>query len=196
MHWPGRCCRDPASTTEFINISGMQSGLTQAARSPGQAAASAAHPASAASTASAASATPAAATTAATGFLNHAPQRSGVLLVEDIEGCQADVGNFLFTKCDLLTRREVGRPWLILQRRDRGGCTSHERKSQSGGAKRRYGFSHTLSFRSLLHSWHSRYLHLVHKNADLRFASLRFADVRRKLVRDVGNLWSHRLNSC
>jgi hypothetical protein len=155
---------DPARITcILINVPGKRSGLAQAASSPREAAASAAISAAAASAPPATSAASASATTAGTGFLHHSSKRSSVLLVEGIERCQAHVGNFLFTKCNFVTRCKVGSPRLILYRRNCSGCASHQRKSQPGGAKHRYGLCHTLSFRSLFHPWHSRFLHVLQK---------------------------------
>src|SRR6476659_3059814 len=91
----GSMVSNPARSSAFINVSGKRSGLAQAAGAPRQATASATNPASAASTASATSAP---ATAAGMRFLHHSSKRSSVLLVEGIERCQADVGDFLFTK--------------------------------------------------------------------------------------------------
>ena len=102
--------------TESVNV-GEWSGLADAASSPRQTAAAAtaaASPAPAAATTAAASAAPApaAATAAAAAATAAAPPSylyaalglRGVLLVEDIEGRQTDVGDFLFTERECLAR--------------------------------------------------------------------------------------------
>src|SRR6202011_662700 len=86
-------------------------------------AASAAAAASAATAASAAAGASAAA--AATGFLYQALKRSCVLLVEDVERRQADVGDFLFTESDFVTRCNVRCPRNIRCRHGRCGCAPH-----------------------------------------------------------------------
>jgi hypothetical protein len=48
-----------------------------------------------------------------------------VLLVEDIERRQADVGDFLFTEGDLVTRCNVWQRLHIRCRHGRCGCASH-----------------------------------------------------------------------
>jgi hypothetical protein len=48
----------------------------------------------------------------------------GVLLVEDIERGQADVGDFLFTEGDLVTRCNVWQR-LHICRQGRRGCASY-----------------------------------------------------------------------
>ena len=91
----------------------MRSGLAEAASSPRQtatAATAAASPAAATTAAASAAPAPAAATAASTtaaaspSYLYAALGLRGVLLVEDIEGRQTDVGDFLFTERDFVTR--------------------------------------------------------------------------------------------
>ena len=84
------------------------------------------------------------------------------LLVEQIERCQAHVGDFFLTKRDscpvqvVLCRRYVGR------RHGRCGCAAHHRERQSGGSQCRCGgFGHPLLLRSLFHPRHSRILHTL-----------------------------------
>jgi hypothetical protein len=117
-------------------------------------AASAATASATTASATTASAATASAATAAAGFLHHAANRSGVLLVEDMEGRQTDVREFLHTKGELVSRRDVQR--RLSRRCNRGGCAARHGKSQSSGTQCRYrGLGHALAFRHLLHSWHS-----------------------------------------
>jgi hypothetical protein len=97
----------------LVNTIAERSALANAASAPRQAATTAAAaPATAkaaatsAASAAAASATPAAAATtaAAPGFLNEAARPCNVLLVEHMERRQADVGDFLVTESECLTR--------------------------------------------------------------------------------------------
>jgi hypothetical protein len=62
--------------------------------------------------------------TAAASKLYAAARFRGVLLVEDIERRQADVGDFLFTEGDLVTRCNV-RQRLHICRQGRRGCASY-----------------------------------------------------------------------
>ena len=85
--------------------------------------ATAATPAAPASSAASAAATPAA---AATGFLDEATKRSRVLLVEDIERGETDVGDFLVTERDSVARRHVRRLRHVRYRGDCCGCAAHQ----------------------------------------------------------------------
>jgi hypothetical protein len=67
-----------------------------------------------------------AAMTAAASQLYAALSRRYVLLVEGIERRQADVGDFLFTEGDFVTRCNVRHGLHIRCRHGRGGCTSHQ----------------------------------------------------------------------
>jgi hypothetical protein len=122
------------------------------AASDAAAAASASSKGCASSSASAATAT----TTSARSDLNAA---GDAFVVEEMEGSEADVGDFFFTERDRLTRRKVRRLWYV---GCRYGCqrTPRQRKSQPGGAQRRYrAFGQSLPFfRSLLHPLHGRIL--------------------------------------
>ena len=140
-----------------------------------------ANPASAASAASAATAASAAA--AAAGFVYQA-LKSGVLLVEDVERRQADVGHFLFTEDDFVTRCHVRCLWSVRCRY--GGCrgASDQRKSQPDSPQSRYRFRHTLSLRSLLHCRHSRTSILKEKPFECR-RILGFANLPCKVARSV-----------
>ena len=61
---------------------------------------------------------------AAASQLYAAARFRGVLLVEDIERRQADVGDFLSTEGDLVTRRNVWQR-LHICRQGRRGCASY-----------------------------------------------------------------------
>jgi hypothetical protein len=89
---------------------GRRSGLAPAAGAPGRAAGtaapedSAASAAAAATTAASATATAAAAASATPGYLDAVTSGFRALFVEHIECRQTDVGDFLFTECDLMVR--------------------------------------------------------------------------------------------
>jgi hypothetical protein len=84
-----------------------------------------------------------------------------VLLVEQMEGGETDVGDFFFTEQDALGRREIQFLCGVRRRQRRCRSASRERECQSGSAQHRdCGFGHTLPLRSLLH-WHSRILQPV-----------------------------------
>jgi len=123
-------------------------GLAKPASSPRCAATAAAT-----ATASAASAT----TAAAPGDLNAA---ANVFLVEQMERCETDIGDFFIAESDCLSRCIVRLLLHVRGRHGRCGCASHQRESQSGRTQRRHrGLGHTLPLRSLLHPWHSSILH-------------------------------------
>jgi hypothetical protein len=158
MKWPGRPCRTRPYRFVFVNAVRAQTDLAIAASSPRRAAAAAANAASATSAAAAAAAT-SAATATAPGYL-HAS--ANVFLVEQMECCEADVGDFLVAESDRLGRHVVRRLLHVRRRHGRCRCASHQRQSQSGGPQGRCsGFRHTLRLRSLLHSSHSRILQIV-----------------------------------
>jgi hypothetical protein len=167
--------RRPAS----VNVIGKCSSLADAANSPrptaaaaaasaaAASAASAAAPAApAASTASAASATSGAASatsataSATSGKLFAEPGCSGVLLVEDIERPQADVGDFLLIESDFVTRCvtrcDVARRHIRCRSGGSCGCAARQRQRHADDSQHRYGFLPTLSLRSLLRLWHGR----------------------------------------
>jgi hypothetical protein len=113
----------------------------------------------ASTTASATTATAAATATAAPCHLLSAG--SAVLLVEQMERGETDVGDFFFTEQDALGRREIQFLRCVRTRQSRCRGASSERECQSGSAQcRDCGFGHTLPLRSLLH-WHSRILQPV-----------------------------------
>jgi hypothetical protein len=115
----------PGRDKFVFNVKGNRSALAPAASSPREAATSAASsaPAAPATPAAAATSAPSAATAGAC-YLYAIPRSSAVFLVEDIKCRQADVGDFLFTESDLVTRGEIRCGWLILRWRDRRGRTS------------------------------------------------------------------------
>jgi len=116
----------------LVNVGEKRSGLARAAGAPREAAASAADAASATSATSAASAT-AAATAATPSYLHATLGRFAVLLVEDVEGRKADVGDFLFAERNGMTRRQIRRLRLILIRGNGCRCTTYHGEGQSGG---------------------------------------------------------------
>lgn len=98
-------------------------------------------------------------TTTASPREQHAAQAA--FLVGEMEGREADVGEFFLAERGELAGREV-RPLLKLACRQCGRSrASRQRKSQSGESERRYcGFGHSLLFRSLLRPLHGRILHV------------------------------------
>jgi hypothetical protein len=135
-----------------------------AARTPRQAAAAAtAAAATTAATSGAATATSAtsaaAATSAATGHLLTEPRSAGVLLVENEERSQADVGDLLLAEGEPRSRRGIFRRHV----RHRTGrcrrCAARQRQRHANDSQRRYDFFPALSLRSLLRHCHSRILH-------------------------------------
>jgi hypothetical protein len=118
---------NPAMTICVVGVSAC-AGLAKAASAPGKAAAAAATAAApATSAASAASATSAASAAAATaGFLHHAANRSGILLIEGVECRQANVGKFFDTEREFVTRYHIRRLRNVRYRRDRRGCPAHQ----------------------------------------------------------------------
>jgi len=131
MDWPGRTDQTRPWRPASVNVVRQCSALAKAANAPWPAASATAAAASASATASAASAataaSSAAATPAASGKLFAEPGRSGVLLVEDIERPQADVGDFLFIEGDLLTKRKVLRRCLRCRHCSCCGCAARQR---------------------------------------------------------------------
>ncbi|SDS74894.1 hypothetical protein SAMN05444158_3065 [Bradyrhizobium canariense] len=124
-------------------------------------------PATAATTEAAAPATtPAAAapaatsTTATTASARKLHAAANVFPIEEMERGETDVGHFLFAKNEALIGRGIARL------RDTGsghrgcGCTTHQRKTQSGGTQHLHGggFSCAFLLRSLLDPSHGRIL--------------------------------------
>ena len=136
--------------------------LADAARSPRQAAAATtATTATTAATSGAATATsaaPAAAATsaAATGHLLTEPRCAGILLVENEERSQADVGDLLLAESESRARRGILRRHV---RHRTGGCrrcATRQRQRHANDSQRRHNFLPTLSLRSLRRHCHSR----------------------------------------
>jgi hypothetical protein len=151
------CLVNPVSKPTQLSASRPRD-LAPAAVTPRRAAAATANAASATSAAAATPTTSAAAATAP-GYLHAA---ANVFLVEQMERCQADVGDFLVAESDGLSRYIVRCLLHVRCRHCRCGCASHQRQSQSGGPQGRgSSFCHTLRLRSLLHSSHSRILQIV-----------------------------------
>jgi hypothetical protein len=96
-----------------------------------------------------------------------------------MERGETDVGHFLFAKNEAL----IGRG--IVRLRDTGsghrgcGCTTHQRKTQSGGTQHLHGggFGCAFLLRSLLDPWHGR---ILRKFLLKRLASVRSAKPARK----------------
>ena len=138
--WPGRCIQ-PGHETRFMS-STAGSVLAKAASPPGKAAAattpSASTTAATASSAAAATAAATASSEAAAAARELDPASGfGVLLVEDIESRQADVGNLFLAEHDLVIEWKVWQPRQILRRHHRGLCAARQRKRQTGGSKHR-----------------------------------------------------------
>jgi hypothetical protein len=79
-----------------------------------------------------------------------------VFLVEEVECSKTHVGYFLFAKNEALIGCGVQRLGNVRSRNSGCGCTSRQRKTQSGGTEGRHtsGFGQTLPFRNLPHSGH------------------------------------------
>src|ERR1700733_14604010 len=114
MDWPGRPCRTRPIMSMSANVIGKRAGLAEPASTPRQATATAT--AATAAAAATASATPAA--SAAACFLYAALGRRSALLVEDIERCEADVGDFFLAKREPVTQPSDRRFRRICRRRD------------------------------------------------------------------------------
>src|SRR5262249_59808547 len=112
----------------------------------------AASPAPRDGTPAAASACPGAPTSTATapgGQLEFARDRFPALLIEHVEGRQADVGHLLLTERDFVAW-QVGVRRLIHDRCRRSGCAAGERQRNSGGTHRRQRDLPPLSLGALL----------------------------------------------
>jgi hypothetical protein len=123
---------------------------TAAASAAASAASAAAAASTAAATTAAAATASATTTTTAPDKVNIGPNRSGVLLIEDVEGRQADVPDFFFVEGEFVGLR------ALLLRQIRGwcrGCAARQRQ-QSSGSQNWYGFGPTLSLRNRLRARH------------------------------------------
>jgi hypothetical protein len=90
----------------------------------------------------------------------HLHAAADVLLVEEVERGETDVGHFLFAKDEAPIGRGIVR-WQDICRGRRGcGCAADQRKTQSGGTQRRHGggFGCAFLLRSLLDPSHGRIL--------------------------------------
>ena len=143
--------------------------LAPAASSPGSAAAAAtsAATAGAASThyraASAGPTGPAATATSATANNDDSQLHvviANVLLIEQMESGETDVGHFLFAEDEALIGRGIVGLRDISSGHRRSGCATHQRKTQSGGSQRcqKGRFGRAFLLRSLLDPWHGHIL--------------------------------------
>jgi hypothetical protein len=118
--------------------------------------------ATAAATAATASASPAATATAATAATTttapgHLLHGAALLLVEQVEGGETHISDFLFAERDRLGWHEVQFLRRICCRICRCGSTPRKAEGQARSAQRRHGgFCNSLRFRSLFHSSHRR----------------------------------------
>ena len=133
-----------------------------AAPSPGPAAA-AATPASAAPAATPGAATAATASTASANDNGDLLRTGDIFLIEQMERGETDVGHLFLAKDEALLGRAVVGLRDIGSRHRRRGCASRQGKPQSGSAQRGRGggFGLAVPSRSLLHSWHGRFLRYV-----------------------------------
>jgi hypothetical protein len=113
-------------------------------------------PATAATSATSEAAAPAAATSAAAATTAAAPRdlhaAANVFPIEEMERGETDVGHFLFAKNEALIGRGIVR-WRDTGSGHRGcRCTTHQRKTQSGGTEHFHGGGSGCAFllRSLL----------------------------------------------
>ncbi len=139
------------------------------ARTPGEAAATPADAATAPTNAATASAATSTATTAASASTATASaaaaastreldvailRRSSAFLVEDVEGGEADVGNFFFAERDLMIGGIVGRLRCVIARHRCCRRTAYHRKSQASRAQGGQRGLCSLLLRRLLHTCH------------------------------------------
>ena len=162
---PGRLAIWQVSTlSECLSLAlGLADGATaprQAAATTAATAATAAATAATSAAASAASAaSAAAATSAATAGHLFTERRPEVLLVEDIERAEADVGDLFLGEGEPRSRRGILRRHV---RHVTGGCrrgAARQRQRHANDSQRRYDFLPALSLRSLLRHCHRRILH-------------------------------------
>jgi len=155
---PGRLAIWQVSTQS--ECPGLADGATAPRQAAAATAATAAATAATSAAASAASATSAAAaTSAATSGHLFTKRRPEVLLVEDIERAEADVGDLLLGEGEPRARRGILRRHV---RHRTGGCrrcAARQRQRHANDSQRRHDFLPALSLRSLLRHCHSRILH-------------------------------------
>jgi hypothetical protein len=130
-------------------------GRLAAAESGGIAAA-----ATATSAASAAAASAAATSAAAAATRDLLEAGANVLFLEEMERGETDVGHFLFAKNEALIRRGIIRLRDTSSGHRGCGCTTDQRKTQSGGTQHLHGGGFGCAFlpRSLPDPWHGRIL--------------------------------------
>jgi hypothetical protein len=151
------------ATTLRVNVVGKCSRLTDAAIAPRQTTAAASTtstaPSAAATATSAAAPATSAASAASTPLCNLFPDvgRAGVLLVEDVERPQANVGDFFFTERDL-GRGDIPGGRIRGRHSSRRRRSARQRQRHADDSHHRYGFLPTLSLRSVLRMWHCRVL--------------------------------------
>jgi hypothetical protein len=154
----------------FVRPAVRSRNLAPAAPSP--ACAAAATPAAAAS---AATPTPAAAPAPAAP-LNLLHAAANIFLIEQVERGETDVGQLHFVKNEAVLGPHSVRRRNFSSGRRRCGCTSHQRKSQSGGPERRHcGFGRAVLFRSLLRPWHGHILQESLRKRSLNVTTMRSA---------------------
>ena len=160
--WPGRLSSRPIKILMVDTLSRGVAASAEAAVTPCRAARSGAATTATAATATAASTTTAPATSAATTTTapGHLLHRAARLLVEQVEGGEAHVGDFFLTQRDRLRRDEAPLLRRICGRIGCCGGASRQAKSQTRSAQHRHGgFNNSLPLRSLFHSSHRRILH-------------------------------------
>jgi hypothetical protein len=82
-----------------------------------------------------------------------------VFPIEEMERGETDVGHFLFAKNEALIWRGIVRLWDAGSGHRGCGCTTHQRKTQSGGTQHLHGgFAFAFLLRSLLDPCHGRIL--------------------------------------
>jgi len=183
-NWPGRLGRARPWQLRFIEAITLRAGLAPAAGSPGGAATATATAATATSATSTATAASTAASTPAAASPRSLHGVACVFLVEEMEGREADIGDFFFTERDRVAWHKVQFLRGVRGRHCGSGCASHEPKSQSGGTQRgRSDLCQTLPLRSLLHPSHRRILHTWERLFQIHpFSILRSAHTRCKTV--------------
>jgi hypothetical protein len=80
--------------------------------------------------------------------------RSDVFLVENIEGRQGNVGDFLLTESEFVALSGVRRRHIYCRATGYRGCTARQRQGQPGGPQQRYCACPLLSLRRFLRLRH------------------------------------------
>jgi hypothetical protein len=144
---------DPGQQNSLLvdmQLKGVAS-LAEAADAPRRTTAAAASATTATAAAPPAAAAAATTATAAPSHLLHAAL--AILLVEEMEGRKAHIGNFFLAKHEALISDGIERLRSIGCRQCGCGCAPHQRKAQSSGTQSRHGggFGDALPLRSLFH---------------------------------------------